>query len=115
MNEIGFAAPAVAGSRVERASSADRRLWPALRAEAVQAAQREEMLRTLLDRAVLRHDGFAAALGALLAGKLADASLSAAASPILRNRRRPRTRRSSPPRRPTSPRSAPATPRPRAT
>ncbi len=78
MNEIGFAAPAVAGSRVERASSADHRLWPALRAEAVQAAQREEMLRTLLDRAVLRHDGFAAALGALLAGKLADASLSAA-------------------------------------
>jgi serine O-acetyltransferase len=77
MNDIGFAAPAVAVSRLESVSPADRALWPALRAEAALALAREEMLRGLLDRTVLRHDGFAAALGSLLAHKLAEPSLPA--------------------------------------
>jgi serine O-acetyltransferase len=77
MNEIGFAAPAVAVSRPERASLADSPLWPALRSEAARAAAREEMLHGLLDRAVLRHNGLGAALGALLADKLADALVPA--------------------------------------
>jgi serine O-acetyltransferase len=75
MNEIGFAAPAVAVSRPESVSAAESRLWPLLRAEAARAAAREEMLRGLLDRTVLRQSSFAAALGELLAHKLADRSL----------------------------------------
>ncbi len=77
MNEIGFAVPAAAVSRPESVSPAESRLWPALRAEAARAAAREEMLRGLLDRTVLRQDSFAAALGELLAHKLADPSLPA--------------------------------------
>jgi serine O-acetyltransferase len=77
MNEIGFAVPPVAVSRPGHASFVDSPLWPALRAEATRAAAREPMLHGLIDRAVLRHDGLAAALGALLAQKLADASLPA--------------------------------------
>ena len=76
MNEIGFAAPAVAiavrSSRVDR-----NQLWRTLRAEAMRVAGREEILRGLLDRAVLRHHGLAASLGALLAQKLADELLPA--------------------------------------
>ncbi|MBV8120645.1 MAG: serine O-acetyltransferase [Alphaproteobacteria bacterium] len=52
-------------------------LWSALRAEAIRAAGSEELLAPLLNRAVLDHDGFAAALGAVLADKLADAALPA--------------------------------------
>jgi len=77
MNEIGFAAPAAAVLQPGGVSFVESRLWQALRAEAVRAAAREDMLRGLLDRAVLRHDGLAASLGALLAYKLADASLPA--------------------------------------
>jgi serine O-acetyltransferase len=47
-------------------------LWQGLRAEAARAAAREEMLRGFIDLAVLRHAGFAVALSALLAGKLAE-------------------------------------------
>jgi serine O-acetyltransferase len=78
MNEIGFAAPAVAVSRSEPVISADSRLWPALRTEAARAAAHEEMLRGLLNRAVLRLNGFPAALGAVLAHKLGDDSMPAA-------------------------------------
>ena len=77
MNEIGFAVASAAVLPPERISFVESQLWPALRAEAARAAAREDMLRFLLDRAVLRHDGLAAALGALLAHKLADASLAA--------------------------------------
>jgi serine O-acetyltransferase len=77
MNDIGFAAPAIAVVRTDPAAPADRFLWPALRAEAMRAAAREEMLRGLLDRAVLRHNGFAAALASVLAQKLAAPSLPA--------------------------------------
>jgi serine O-acetyltransferase len=77
MNEIGFAAPAAAVLQPEGVSFVESQLWRALRAEAMRVAARENMLRGLLDRAVLRHDGLAASLSALLAHKLADASLPA--------------------------------------
>jgi serine O-acetyltransferase len=77
MNDIGFAAPAIAGPPAQTAPAAEDRLWPRLCAEAVRAAAREDILRGLLDRVVLRHRDFAAALGALLAHKLADAALPA--------------------------------------
>ncbi len=52
--------------------SSEGELWERLRGEAVHAAAKEEMLRGFLDLAVLRHDGFASALGVLLSGKLAE-------------------------------------------
>jgi serine O-acetyltransferase len=76
MNEIGFV-PARAGSRPQTAAPLETALWPALRAEAVRAATYEDVLVGVLDRAVLAHDGFGAALAALLAYKLADAVLPA--------------------------------------
>jgi serine O-acetyltransferase len=52
-------------------------LWAALRAEAVAAAASEPALRGLLELAVLRHDGLAPALAALLARKLAESLMPA--------------------------------------
>lgn len=75
MNEIGFAAPSVTAP--QQLSADGDRLWQVLRAEAAQAAAREDMLRALLDRSVFRHDSFAAALGAVLAHKLGDAVVGA--------------------------------------
>jgi serine O-acetyltransferase len=77
MNEIGFVVPAAAVLQPERGSLLQDQLWQALRAEAVRAAAREDVLSGFLDRAVLRHHDFAAALGALLADKLAGAALPA--------------------------------------
>jgi serine O-acetyltransferase len=77
MNEIGFAATAVAASRPERAGSVETRLWAALREEATRVAAREEMLRGVLDRAVLRRVDFSSGLSALLAEKLAEPLLPA--------------------------------------
>jgi serine O-acetyltransferase len=76
MDDIAFA-PAYAGSRSQTASLVENALWPALRAEAVRAATREDVLAGVLDRAVLAHKGFGAALSALLSQKLADAVLPA--------------------------------------
>lgn len=53
--------------------------WETLRAEAARAAAREFLLRPVLDGAIARHGGFAAALAARLARKLGDAELNAAA------------------------------------
>jgi serine O-acetyltransferase len=53
--------------------------WPVLRAEAKRLARQEPLLAGFLDATVLRQDGFAAALGYLLAHKLADAHLDAVA------------------------------------
>jgi serine O-acetyltransferase len=50
-------------------------LWQTLRGEALRVQEREALLRDFLDRAVLRHRDFAAALAALLARKLADRAL----------------------------------------
>jgi serine O-acetyltransferase len=74
MNDIGFGAPAAGGS-APAASSADDPLWPALYAEAEHMAAREGLLRAPIERAVLHHRDFAAALAGLLAHKLADAVL----------------------------------------
>ncbi len=75
MNEIRFAGPAVAVSPHQGISANESELWLMLRAEAARAAAGEEMLRGFLDRAVLGHEGFGAALGRLLAGKLAGRSM----------------------------------------
>jgi serine O-acetyltransferase len=61
----------VTGPQEPSTPSSDRELWLLLRSEALRAAEREAMLRDFLDLAVLRHDGFAPALAALLASKLA--------------------------------------------
>lgn len=52
-------------------------LWGMLHAEAVRAANREPVLGGLMALGVLRHPGFGAALGALIARKLADRSVPA--------------------------------------
>lgn len=52
-------------------------LWGTLHAEAVRAANREPVLGGLMALGVLRHPGFGAALGALIARKLADRSVPA--------------------------------------
>ncbi len=77
MNDIGFAAPAVPGSRPQPASPAEIELWPVLCREAGRTTTREEILAGLIERTVLRHDSFASALGGLLAYKLADTALPA--------------------------------------
>ena len=77
MNDIGFATPALAGSRAQNAASPAAVLWPALRAEAARMAAGEEILAAVLDRAVLDHNGLEAALAALLADKLAGPALPA--------------------------------------
>ena len=77
MNEISFAEPAAAVSPRLGVPADEGELWRALRAEAARAAAGEEMLRGFLDRAVLGHHGFGAALGRLLAGKLAERSMPA--------------------------------------
>jgi serine O-acetyltransferase len=77
MNDIGFAAPAGTAAPPDSSASADDLLWPALYAESERIAAREALLRAPIERAVLRHHGFAAALAALLAHKLADAVVPA--------------------------------------
>jgi serine O-acetyltransferase len=76
MNDIGFPGSGAAGVRPS-VSFREIELWSALRAEAIKAAATEEILAPFINRAVLRHDGFAAALSALLADKLAGAALPA--------------------------------------
>jgi serine O-acetyltransferase len=77
MNDIGFGIPAGAAAPPNSSVSADDPLWTALYAESERIAAREELLRAPIERAVLRHHGFAAALSALLAHKLADATVPA--------------------------------------
>jgi serine O-acetyltransferase len=77
MNEIGFPAPEIAASRTGAIPADESELWTALCVEARRAAAREPVLRGFLDLAVLNHDGFDSALGALLARKLAEPSLPA--------------------------------------
>jgi serine O-acetyltransferase len=77
MNEISFATPEVAGSQRQGIPTDERELWETLRVEARRAAAREEVLWGFLDLAVLCQTGFDAALGSLLARKLAEPSLPA--------------------------------------
>jgi serine O-acetyltransferase len=76
MNDIGFASSGDAAPP-QIASPRASELWPALHAEAVQAAAREEILAAVLDHAVLSQDGLGPALAVLLGHKLADAVLPA--------------------------------------
>jgi serine O-acetyltransferase len=71
---IASEAVAVESQRRMRLSCGE--VWTVLRAEALRAAEREAMLAGFLKGAVLRHDGFPAALAGMLAQKLADAALS---------------------------------------
>jgi len=77
MNEISLATPEIAESRSRRIPAGEGELWLALRSEALRAGIREPILRGFLDLAVLDHDGFNSALGALLARKLDAPSLPA--------------------------------------
>jgi serine O-acetyltransferase len=77
MTEISFVAQEIAASRQQGVPSDEGKLWETLRLDAEWTAAGEEMLRGFLDLVVLRHDGFASALGLLLAHKLADYSLPA--------------------------------------
>ncbi len=72
MNDSGFAIPAIAELRSRIASPREIEVWRVLCAEAMRAAAGEDILARMVDRMVLCHDAFAAALGALLAHKLAD-------------------------------------------
>jgi serine O-acetyltransferase len=77
MNEIRFAAPEIAASRQRGIPADEGELWETLHLDAERAAAGEEMLRSFLDPAVLRHDGFASGLALLLARKLAEYSMPA--------------------------------------
>src|SRR5260370_27045981 len=77
MTEISFVAKEIAASRQRGIPTDEGKLWETLRLDAERAAAGEEMLRGFLDLVVLRHDGFASALGLLLARKLADNSMPA--------------------------------------
>jgi serine O-acetyltransferase len=77
MDDISVAAAHADRSAQRSISPTPAELWPALRAEARDAAAAEPALRRSLDLLVLRHDSFEAALVALLAGKLAQPLLPA--------------------------------------
>jgi serine O-acetyltransferase len=72
MNDMNMGTSAVTAPPERSVSSAEHALWASLRREITAAAVREEALRCSLEIAVLRHDGFASALAALLGRKLAD-------------------------------------------
>lgn len=77
MNDMNLRTSAVTAPPERSVSSAEHELWGSLRREIAAAAVREEALRCSLEIAVLRHDGFASALAALLGRKLADDVMSA--------------------------------------
>src|SRR5579872_6790090 len=52
-------------------------LWQMVRAEATRAAKHDEMLRGVLELALLRHSDLASALAALLPRKLAEPAVPA--------------------------------------
>lgn len=72
MSESVLAGTYSALSQPRDAPANERELWQVLREEASRAATGEETLRAFIDLAVLRHQSFAAALSAHLAGKLAE-------------------------------------------
>jgi len=77
MNDMNLGTSAVTAPPERSVSSTEHALWASLRREIAAAAVREEALRCSLEIAVLRHDGFASALAALLGRKLADDVMSA--------------------------------------
>src|SRR5882724_4137279 len=76
MNDIDLIAQEITPSPERSVPSSEDELWETLRGEARAVAAREEMLRSFLILAVLRHESFGAALTTLLARKLADAAMS---------------------------------------
>jgi serine O-acetyltransferase len=77
MNDIIRAVPEPAGASPEAVPAGEADLWELLRAEARRAVAGDALLKVYIDLSLLRHDGFAAALGALLARKLAERFLPA--------------------------------------
>ncbi|WP_425423738.1 serine O-acetyltransferase [Skermanella stibiiresistens] len=81
MSEVQFAVPEFAAPddmttpvSVSRPSD---KVWNLLRADAVRISAEEEILRGFIHGAVLFHDDYASALGALLAHKLGDRNMPA--------------------------------------
>jgi serine O-acetyltransferase len=77
MNDIIRAVPEQAGASPEAVPAGEVDLWELLRAEARRAVAGDALLKVYIDLSLLRHDGFVAALGALLARKLAERFLPA--------------------------------------
>jgi serine O-acetyltransferase len=77
MNDMKLRSAAVTAPLERSVSSVEHELWAALRHEIAATAAREEALRCFLEITVLRHDGFASALAAMLGRKLADDVMSA--------------------------------------
>lgn len=77
MDQISFPSSAADGQPDVWIRSDPDELWRVLRSDTRRAAAREETLRGILETAVLRHGGFAAALVSLLAHKLAGTALDA--------------------------------------
>jgi len=77
MNDIIRAVPEQAGASPEAVPAGEADLWELLRAEARRAVAGDALLKVYIDLSLLRHDGFVAALGALLARKLAERFLPA--------------------------------------
>ena len=75
MDEISLATQEPATAQQRGISPSAGELWEELRLEAVRVAGREEILRGLLDVAVLRPTNFASGLGSLLARKLGELSM----------------------------------------
>jgi serine O-acetyltransferase len=77
MNDIIRAVPEQAGASPEAVPASEADLWEVLRAEARRAVAGDALLKVYIDLSLLRHDGFVAALAALLARKLAERFLPA--------------------------------------
>jgi serine O-acetyltransferase len=67
----------IAASTERSVPSSEDELWQTLRTEATRVATRENVLRSFLELAVLRHASFGDALAALLARKLAEPVMAA--------------------------------------
>jgi len=72
MNDIIRAVPEQLGTSPEQTPAGEAELWELLRAEARRAVAGDALLKVYIDLSLLRHEGFAAALGGLLARKLAE-------------------------------------------
>jgi serine O-acetyltransferase len=77
MNDIIRAVPEQAAASPEAVPAGEADLWELLRAEARRAVAGDALLKVYIDLSLLRHDGFVAALAALLARKLAERFLPA--------------------------------------
>jgi serine O-acetyltransferase len=72
MNDVELTGQEISAAPERSVPSTEIELWETLRGEAARVAARENMLRSFLELAVLRHASFGDALAALLARKLAE-------------------------------------------